>query len=420
MAVAACARRAVPIVTQGGLTGLVHGAQDDAHELILSLERMSAIEDIDPVQRVAVVQAGVPLQALQEAADKHDLSFPLDFGARGSATLGGAASTNAGGNRVVRYGMTRALILGLEVVLADGTIVSSLNRLVKNNTGYDLKQLFIGAEGTLGVITRLALRLQEKAAAENVALLAVTDFEKVCDLLKRLDRGLGGGLSAFEVMWREFYQLVTTSPRCTTPPLPDEYPFYVLVEALGGDPVRSTEQFVALLETEMENGAIADAVIASSDRERRAIWSLRDDVVQIHRYGPAITFDVSLPLARIDDYVSRIRSDIAERWPDHHCWVYGHLGDSNLHIVVRVPDATRERPRVERVVYSALDGTEGSISAEHGVGLEKKPYLHLSRNPQEIALMRRLKAALDPENLFNPGKIFDLTAQAQPPPSRHP
>ena len=207
------------VVTQGGLTGLVHGADAAPTEVILSMERMRAIEAIDPVQRTAVVQAGVVLQTLQEAVDAHDLSFPLDLGARGSATVGGNAATNAGGNRVIRYGMTRDMILGLEVVLADGTVVSSMNHLIKNNTGYDLKQVFIGSEGTLGVITRLVLRLREKPAAQDVAIVAVPDFDCLPKLLKHMDRSLGGSLSAFEVMWQSFYRLVTSAPAKGKPPV---------------------------------------------------------------------------------------------------------------------------------------------------------------------------------------------------------
>ena len=207
-----CHDNGMRIVTQGGLTGLVHGADASPEEVIVSMERMRAIEAIDPVQRVAVVQAGVTLQALQEAVEQHDLSFPLDLGARGTATLGGNAATNAGGNRVIRYGMMRDMILGLEVVLADGTIVSSMNRLIKNNAGYDLKQVFVGSEGTLGIITRLVLRLREKPRSQDVAIVAVPTFEALTKLLKHIDSALGGSLSAFEVMWQSFYRLVTSPP----------------------------------------------------------------------------------------------------------------------------------------------------------------------------------------------------------------
>ena len=401
-----CNEHRRPVVTQGGLTGLVHGADTSPDDVVLSLERMNAIEEIDPLQRIAVCQAGVTLQALQEAAEGQGLSYPLDLGARGSATLGGNAVTNAGGNRVIRYGMTRAQVLGMEVVLADGSVVPMLNRMIKNNAGYDLKQLFIGSEGTLGVITRLVLRLSERSHSQNVALVAVEDFDALARLLKHMSQALGGSLSAFEVMWRDFYELVTTPPAASQPPLPYDYPYYVLVESLGADQQHDNERFVAALEAAGEGALIADAAIAQSARECAAIWAMRDDVGQLRRYGMRVTFDVSLPIPAMPDYLAELRAALAARWPDHHCWVFGHLGDGNLHVVIRVDDAEAARPALERIVYGPLERIGGSISAEHGIGLEKKPYLQLSRNPAEIALMRTLKQALDPNNIMNPGKIL--------------
>jgi FAD/FMN-containing dehydrogenase len=401
-----CNQHKRPVVTHGGLTGLVHGADTAPADLVLSLERMRAIEEIDPLQRIAVVQAGVTLQSLQEEAERHELGFPLDLGARGSATLGGNAACNAGGNRVIRYGMTRAMVLGLEAVLADGTVISSMNRMIKNNAGYDLKHLFIGAEGTLGVITRLVLRLTEKPRSQNVALVAIGSFAALTAFLKHADRALGGTLSAFEVMWNDFYRLVTTPPAKSAPPLADSHPYYVLVESLGGDQEADNARFVAALEAAGEAGLIADAAIAQSERERAAIWALRDDVMQVLRHGRPITFDVSLPIAAMEDYAIEIRSALGARWPDHHCWIFGHLGDGNLHVVIRQPDGEAARAEVERIVYQPLAKIGGSVSAEHGIGLEKKPYLHLSRSQAEIALMRSLKQTMDPNNILNPGKIF--------------
>ena len=397
-----CHEMRQPVVTHGGLTGLVHGGDTRPQDLVLSLERMNAIESLDPLQRIAQVQAGVTLQALQEAAEAQDLFFPLDLGARGSCSIGGNVATNAGGNRVIRYGMTRALVLGIEAVLADGSIVTSLNRMIKNNAGYDLKQLFIGSEGTLGVITRVVLRLFEKPKSQDVALVAVDSFEALTRFLKHMDAGLGGSLSAFEAMWREFYQLVTTAPAKSSPPLPDTHPYYVLVEAQGADAEKDAARFNAALEGALEQGLIADAVIAHSQRERAGIWALRDDVMQISREGRPMTFDVSLPIAAMEAYIAEVRSALAA-WPGHRCWIWGHLGDGNLHIAVLAP-ATR--PEVERIVYQPLHKIGGSVSAEHGVGLEKKPYLDLCRNPGELALMAALKRSLDPHDILNPGKIF--------------
>ncbi len=400
-----CHAQRIPVVPHGGRTGLVHGADATPAQLVLSLERMNAIEAIDPRQRVAVAQAGVTLQALQEAVQPHGLAFPLDLGARGSATLGGNAATNAGGNRVIRHGMMRERVLGLEAVLADGTVVSSLNRMLKNNAGYDLKQLFIGSEGTLGVITRLVLRLAELPASQNVALVALPDFDAVAALLGHMDCALGGGLSAFEVMWRAFYELVTTPPAASAPPLAHGQPFYALVESQGADQALDGPRFVAALEAAMAQGWIVDAAVAGSARECAALWALRDDVMQTARHGWPFTFDVSLPIAAMEGYVAQVQGALAARWPAHHCWVFGHLGDGNLHVVVHT-GADGDRAAVEQIVYAPLAPLQGSVSAEHGIGLEKKPYLHLSRSAAEIALMRTLKQALDPLQLLNPGKVL--------------
>jgi FAD/FMN-containing dehydrogenase len=403
-----CHDHGVPIVTHGGLTGLVHGADASPGELVLSMERMRGIEVIDPVQRIAVVQAGLTLQALQEAVEHHDLSFPLDLGARGSATLGGNAATNAGGNRVIRYGMMRDMILGLEVVLADGTILSSLNRLIKNNAGYDLKQIFVGSEGTLGIITRLVLRLREKPHSQDVAIVAVPSFEALIKLLKHVDSALGGSLSAFEVMWQSFYRLVTSPPARGKAPLSEDHPYYVLIESLGADIRLDSERFVAVLESALEAKLIVDAAIAQSEGDRRAFWALRDDVVQVMVGGMPVVFDISLPLAAMEQYVEALGANLKAAIGEHRLWIFGHLGDGNLHVIVQVQpqNYTALRPQIEALVYGPLGNFGGSVSAEHGIGLEKKPYLSVCRSEGEIALMRTLKAALDPTGLLNPGKIF--------------
>jgi FAD/FMN-containing dehydrogenase len=404
-----CHANGVSVVTQGGLTGLVHGADTEPGQVVISLERMRAIEDINPMQRTATVQAGLTLQALQDAADAHDLAYPVDFPARGTATLGGMAATNAGGNRVIRYGMTRDTVLGLEVVLADGTIVSSLNTLIKNNTGYDLRQLFIGSEGTLGVITRLVLRLREKPTTTNMAFVGLDQFEKVAKFLKHMDRGLGGTLSAFEVMWQAFYQLVTTAPAKGRPPISQEYPFYVLVEAQGADRELDTQRFNKALESAFESGLIVDAAIAQSDADCHAFWSLRDDVEQVLHGGLPVVFDISLPIGEMEAFANRLRDGLAGAiGTEHRLFIFGHLGDGNLHVIVQVKpaDYLQARPGIEALVYGGLKTFRGAVSAEHGIGLEKKAWLSISRNENELALMRTLKAALDPHNRLNPGKLL--------------
>jgi FAD/FMN-containing dehydrogenase len=403
-----CRRHAISVVPIGGGTGLVEGAMATSGQLLLSLERMRSAPEIDPMTRTAVVEAGVTLEQLQNAADAHDLVFPLDLGARGSATIGGNIATNAGGNRVIRFGMMREMVLGLEVVLADGTLLSSLNRMLKNNAGYDLKQLFIGSEGTLGVITRASLRLREKWRSQNAALLSLTSFDDVLKLLKFTDARLGGGLSAFEAMWGEFYDNVTAPGNGIPAPIERGQPYYVLIEALGGETVGDGERFEAMLAEIFDTGILHDAALARSTSQTMSFWQIRDAVEKLLELGPMFMFDVSLPISAMEGYVDTVRERLAARWDSHLCIVWGHLGDSNLHLWITVySDDRGDRSEVEEIVYAPLRGVGGSISAEHGIGLEKRAYLSLTRTPPEIALMRRLKETLDPDGLLNPGKIFN-------------
>jgi len=403
-----CNEHGQPVVAQGGLTGLVESAITGPDDVALSLERLNRIEEINEVDRTMVVGSGVILQTIQEAAEERGLMFPLDLGGRGSCTIGGNISTNAGGNRVVRYGMTRDMVLGLEAVLADGTVVSSMNRMIKNNAGYDLKQLFIGTEGTLGIITRAVLRLREMPASRATVLVAVDEFAKLARFLKHMDAALGGTLSAFEAMWNRFYVQVTTPPARTQPPIPHDFPYYVLLEAMGSDEAAME----AALADAYDGALICDAVVAQSETQRQQLWAMRDDVEQCFRDGPTIAFDVSLRISDMDGYVAEVEQRVAEAVADATVFIFGHMGDGNLHLVVGVGRYTREvRRAVERCVYEPLHGIGGSVSAEHGVGLEKKPYLGISRSQGEIELMRTLKRALDPNGILNPGKIFDLAPE---------
>ena len=390
----------------GGLTGLVQGAVAGPAEIGLSLERMNRIEAIDALGRTMLVEAGATLQQIHEAAEREGLMFPLDLGARGSALIGGNASTNAGGNRVIRYGMMRDMVLGLEAVLADGTVIPALNRMIKNNAGYDLKQLFIGTEGTLGIVTRLVLRLRPLPLSHQTALLACTRFDQVTGLLGRLDSLLGGAMSSFEVMWSDFFGLVTTPPAVGRSPLAGEYPYYIIVESQGADPIGDQARFESGLTTAAEEGRFADAAIASSQSQRDAIWALRDDVGQMFRLGHPFVFDVSLPVAEMEGYVSEVHAAIAARMPQQRCFTFGHLGDGNIHFVVVGPAGPEARGSIEEIIYRPLGARRGSVSAEHGIGLEKLAWLSLSRSESEIALMRRLKQALDPRGILNPGRVI--------------
>ena len=402
-----CDRANQPVVAHGGRTGLVQSSITVANDVIISLERMNQIEEIDEVGRTMTVQAGVPLQMLQDKAEEAGLFFPVDLGARGSCQIGGNVSTNAGGNRVIRFGMMRDNVLGLEAVLADGTVMSSMNKMIKNNAGYDLKQLFIGTEGTLGVITRMVLRLREAITEDETAFVAFDTFDQVTSFLKYIDRALGGTLSAYEVLWHDYYDLVTSAPATNKPPVEKTRPYYALVESLGS--VSEREKFEAIMIKAMEDGLIADAAVAQSGGDRAAMWAIRDDVEQFFRYGPPQIFDVSIAIRYIGEYVDEVKRRLAVQWPDHHCFTFGHIGDGNIHFAITVQNANEEMRRaVEASVYEPLEPHGGSVSAEHGIGLEKKDFLTISRSDTEIALMRRLKHSLDPNGILNPGKIFEF------------
>ena len=398
-----------PVIGTGGLTGLVHGTDAQGHELQISFERMRSVISIDPVGRTMLVEAGTPLQAVHEAAAAHGLTYPVDLGSRGSCTIGGNISTNAGGNTVVRYGMTRDNVLGLEAVLADGTVISSLNTLLKNNAAYDLKQLFIGSEGTLGLVTRAVLKLYPQPVSEGTALVSLDSYDAVMAFFAHCGRRLGGLLSSFEVLWQDHYELIAVNSGRHNPPLPGGHPYYALIEATGTDPDRDAALFAEVLGEALETGIASDAVIAASKAQRAAIWGIREDIEGLFTaLAPHCTFDVSLPIAAMDGYVTDLTAAARARWgADTRVVVFGHLGDGNLHILVAPRPWSAEVPHaVEALVYEPLRALNGSISAEHGIGLEKRGWLDVSRTPEEIALMRTLKAALDPLGLLNPGKVL--------------
>jgi len=286
----------LPVVPQGGLTNVVGGAITKPNEIALSLERMNEIEEINVENKTVTVQAGVVLQTLQRSLAEKGLLFPLDLGAKGSCMIGGNIASNAGGLQALRYGVTRNLVLGLEVVLADGTILSSMNKMIKNNAGYDLKQLFIGSEGTLGVITRAILRIEDFPKTKNTAFVALQSFEKTNRLLQSAKRQLKSELTSFELLWQDYYTLMTSPPSPYTPPLPQTYPFYVLMESLGQDAAKDKLLFEEFLERSLENGLIADAVIAQSQQELDWFWKIRENVELIFSvHDPVFLFDVAFP-----------------------------------------------------------------------------------------------------------------------------
>ncbi len=407
---ALCHEAGQPVVVQGGMSGWVRATQTRPGDIAISLERMNQIEQVDTANRTATVQAGVILEHFQDHLEQYDLMFPLDLGGRGSCHLGGNASTNAGGMRVLRYGMMREQVLGVEAVLADGRIVSSLNRMIKNNTGYDLKQLFIGSEGSLGIITRLVLRLREQPTSSNTALVCANSFSQIAQLLRHMDGALGGLLSAFELVDNSFYTVNTSAGRHGAP-LPADKPYYAIIEALGSNQERDTELFEQALAQAAERGLLDDAVLANSERARAGIWEIREDLEHIVReFQPFYAFDVSLPVGHMEAYMEEVTTTLKSKFPKGSIAFLGHVGDGNLHIAIGAGTAD-DREDVESCVYEPLRPICGSVSAEHGIGLEKKPWLSVSRNQIERDVMVQLKSMLDPKGILNPGKIFDTGIQ---------
>jgi FAD/FMN-containing dehydrogenase len=297
-------------------------------------------------------------------------------------------------------------VLGLEIVLADGTVVDAMNDMLKNNAGYDIKQLFIGSEGTLGIVTRAVLRLFPLTSSVQTALCALGDYDATLALLRLAKERLGADLSAYEVMWEDFYQLVT-GPLGRRAPIAAGHPFYVLVESMGTDQTRDAERFERFIETAFERGIVRDAVIAQSGKESQDIWALRDSTSELQNaIGVYVPFDVSLPIGSIGRFVEDCRHRLADRWPDMVATWFGHIADSNVHICVGKRNGPATERELDEVVYDCVGEYRGSISAEHGIGLLKREFLDRSRTPEAIATMRLLKSALDPKSILNPGKVL--------------
>lgn len=394
-----------PVVTQGGLTGLAGGAHPFETEVAISLERMSGIEEVDAVAGTITALAGTPLHVIQEAAKEAGFLCGIDLGARGSCTIGGNVATNAGGNRVLRYGMTRHNVLGLEAVMADGTVVTSMNKMLKNNAGYDWTQLFIGSEGTLGIVTRVVVALHPQPHGLAAAFCTVPDFASIIAIQRALERAVPGGLFAFEGMWRDMMD-IATGPCGLRDPFSSSYEAALLIEVDGE--TRAVEMLETTLGELHEAGTITEALVARSEADRSQFWAYRETPYEYGgRFGTLVSFDVSLPRAVMDRALETIRARVRSVWPDAISAIFGHVADSNVHVlIVRAEETPSARAAIEPLVYGIIGQFGGSVSAEHGIGVKKREYLGLSRSSAEIALMTRLKSTLDPGGILNRDRVF--------------
>ncbi len=418
--VALCAKHGVPVVPQGGNTGLAGAATPDAsgRALVLCLGRMRRILEISAVAGTAAVEAGCVLADLHAAAEAAGLVFPLSLGSEGSCQIGGTIATNAGGTAVLRHGPMRELVLGLEVVLADGTVCDWMSPLRKNAAGYDLKQLFIGAEGTLGVITAAVVKLFPRPAETATAMAAVADGRAALALLERARRRLGDRLASFEVINRAQVAVVRREMPALRLPIGAAHPWQVLVEltdTLSGTGLRGALE--SMLAAALEDGVVLDAAIAESAVQAEAMWRLRHSVSEANRRaGINVSHDTAVPVDRQADFIAGIEARLAARWPDTELLMVGHLGDGNIHVILLLDprhyaDPLRQRAmagEINAIVDAVTLSLGGTVSAEHGIGQSHLGRLLAARGTADIALMRRLKAALDPHGLLNPGKIFAL------------
>jgi FAD/FMN-containing dehydrogenase len=411
-----CHEHLIGVVPRGGNTGYVGGATPDetGEQIVLSLRRLNRIRSMDPLNWSMVVEAGCILADIQRAAEAADRFFPLSLGAEGSCQIGGNLSTNAGGTNVVRYGMMRDQVLGIEAVLADGRVLSTLNTLRKDNTGYDIKSLFLGAEGTLGVITAASLKLFPRIRSSATAFAAVPSVRAAVELLAELREESGDSISSFELIPRIGVDLTTIHIDGVADPLRESYPWYVLCELTSSRFVDTLDAVLeGVLSGAMERNTVLDAAIAQNERERGMFWKLRETIPEAQRLdGASLKHDVSLPIAVLPEFVERASAWIAANVPEGRLVCYGHVGDGNLHFNlnqapgVEVDAFLAREPATRRAIHDMVRDFGGSFSAEHGIGRLKVEELERYAPPAELELMRAVKRAFDPNGILNPGKIF--------------
>jgi FAD/FMN-containing dehydrogenase len=415
--VTACAVAGIPIVPQGGNTGLCGGAtpHEDASEVIINLGRMNKVCAVDPVNFTIIVEAGCILADVQRAAEDKGCLFPLSLYAEGSCQIGGNLSTNAGGINVLRYGNARDLVLGLEVVLPDGRIWNGLRSLGKDNTGYALRHLFVGAEGTLGIITSAVLKLFPRPVEVATALCALNNIEDTTKLLNRARALSGDAITAFELIPRSGLEMCAKHIPGVTDPFSATHPWYVLIEFSSSRPdVGIRGSFDALLEATFEDGIITDAVLAESIEQKKSLWRIRESLSEAQKYeGGSIKHDISVPVSSVPKFIADGMAAVTERFPGVRPVPFGHLGDGNIHFNISQPIGADTKTylaqweEMNRVVHDIVVGMNGSISAEHGIGLLKVQEMKHYKDPVELDLMRRVKQAIDPANLMNPGKVLE-------------
>jgi FAD/FMN-containing dehydrogenase len=411
-----CHEHLIGVVPHGGNTGYCGGATPDesGEQIVLSLRRLNRIRSVDPLNWSMVAEAGCILADVQRAADAADRFFPLSLGAEGSCQIGGNLSTNAGGTNVVRYGMMRDQVLGIEAVLADGRVLSTLSTLRKDNTGYDIKSLFLGAEGTLGVITAASLKLFPKIRTSATAFAAVPSVRAAVELLAELREESGDSVSSFELIPRIAIDLTTIHIDGVTDPLSEMYPWYVLCELTSSRFVDTLDVVLeGVLSGAMERKSVLDAAIAQNEREREAFWKLRETIPEAQRLdGASLKHDVALPIVVLPEFVERASAWVAANVPEGRLVAYGHVGDGNLHFNLNQAPGVEaaaflaREPEMKRAIHDLVSELGGSFSAEHGIGRLKVDELERYALPAELELMRAIKRAFDPNGILNPGKLF--------------
>ena len=396
------------IIIHGGLTNLVGSTISNKTQVVISLEKMNRIIEVDESAKTITCESGVIIEDIINTVKDKNLLLPLNFGARGSAQIGGAVSTNAGGLRVFKYGMTRNLVMGIEAVLPDGTVISSLKKLMKDNSGYDLKQLFIGSEGTLGIVTKVVLRLYRLPKTRYTSLAVSNNYQDVLNLLKIMEDKISSNLTGYELLWNSTYKQMVSDKTLYNKYLPDNYKYYVFIEYMGGDFENDYNLFESIILECIDKGVIDDAVIGKDDKEQVNIWGIREDVAVLadeKKFDQQ--FDISIPVPLIGEIIDKISKELKDCEGVKTIFPFGHVADGNIHFIIgKDSDDNDLKSQINDIIYNNTQQVNGSISAEHGIGLDKKKYLIKSRSEDEIELMRLLKKSIDPKNILNPGRVI--------------